>query len=65
MNKDALTKKRVAPTLRKMEIGDKEYFPATQWLSLMTARQRLNIQESMNFSIHRSENNQVEVTRTI
>lgn len=65
MNKNALIKKRVAPTLRKMEIGDKEQFPATQWSSLMTARQRLNIQDAINFSIRRSGDNMIEVTRTI
>ncbi len=56
-------KRRVAPTLRLMNIGDTEFFPSTQWVSLLTARQRLNMQESKNYSIKRNEGNTVKVTR--
>ena len=65
MNKDALTKRRIAPTLKMMKVGDVERFPAVQWSALLTARQRINIQESKNFSIRRSERNQLEVIRTV
>ncbi len=56
-------KRRVAPVLRQMDIGDTEFFPSTQWVSLLTARQRLNMQESKNYSIKRNEGNTVKVTR--
>ena len=61
MNKDALTKRRIAPTLKNDESW--RHFPV--WCALLTARQRINIQESKNFSIRRSERNQLEVIRTV
>jgi|GEM_PF-5382140 len=60
---DTASRKSVAPVMRKMEVGSIEFFPSVQWNSLLTARQRLNIQESKKFSIQRCDENQVKVTR--
>jgi hypothetical protein len=57
-------KKRIAPTLREMKVGDVEKFPAECYTSLFVTISRLQfMRKGMRWSVRRCED-AVKVTRT-
>lgn len=57
------TKKPIAPTLRKMGVGEAVHYPRTQYTSLLVTIQRMHYTEDKRWSARRCKDG-VWVTRT-
>lgn len=61
-----MEKKKIAPVLMKLKIGESEVYPAIQKSSIESTRQRLQQQFSfigMKFSVRLNDDRNIRVTR--